>query len=148
MPPGTGDAQLPVTQPMAQAGGVNDTLPQEVSQAHARRGLEGFRQMDVPVIGVVENMSYLALPDGTRLDVFGQGGGRKLAESAGVPFIGEVPIDPQVRVGGDTGLPIVISHPESPAALSLVAVAKDIAARVSVLNLTRQDNVIPITEIG
>jgi ATP-binding protein involved in chromosome partitioning len=124
------------------------TLPQEVSQADARRGLEGFRQMEVPILGVVENMSYLALPDGTRMDVFGQGGGRKLAEQAGVPFIGEIPMDPQVRVGSDTGVPVVISHPDSPVAQALVAVAKDIAARVSVLNFMNQGNVIPITEIG
>jgi ATP-binding protein involved in chromosome partitioning len=96
---------------------------------------------------VVENMSYLALPDGTRMDVFGQGGGRRLAEQAGVPFIGEIPMDPQVRVGSDTGVPVVVSHPASPVAQALVAVAQDIAARVSVLNFMNQGNVIPITEI-
>jgi ATP-binding protein involved in chromosome partitioning len=148
MPPGTGDAQLTVSQAMAVAGVVIVTLPQEVSQADARRGLEGFRQMEVPVLGVVENMSYLPLPDGSRMDVFGQGGGRKLAEAAGVPFIGEVPIDPQVRIGGDGGVPVVISHPESAAAKALVAVAQDIAAKISVQNFMSQNNVIPITEIG
>jgi ATP-binding protein involved in chromosome partitioning len=148
MPPGTGDAQLTVSQAMLVAGAVIVTLPQEVSQADARRGLEGFRQMEVPVLGVVENMSYLALPDGSRVDVFGHGGGRKLAEAAGVPFIGEIPIDPQVRVGGDSGLPIVVSHPDSPAAQALTAVAQDIAARVSVLNFMNQSNVISIEEIG
>jgi ATP-binding protein involved in chromosome partitioning len=148
MPPGTGDAQLTVSQAFALAGGVIVTLPQAVSQADARRGLEGFRQMEVPVLGVVENMSYLALPDGTRMDVFGQGGGRHLAEAAGVPFIGEVPMDPQVRIGGDSGVPIVISHPDSPAAQALVAVAKEIAARVSVMNFMNQNNVISITEVG
>jgi ATP-binding protein involved in chromosome partitioning len=104
--------------------------------------------MEVPVLGIVENMSYLAMPDGSRLDVFGQGGGRKLAEAAGVPFIGEVPIDPQVRVGGDSGMPVVVSHPESAAAQALVAVAQDIAAKISVQNFNSQSNVIPITEIG
>jgi ATP-binding protein involved in chromosome partitioning len=133
---------------MTVAGVVIVTLPQEVSQADARRGLEGFRQMEVPVLGVVENMSYLPLPDGARLDVFGQGGGRKLAEAAGVPFIGDIPIDPQVRVGGDTGAPVVVTHPQSAAAQALVAVAQDIAAKVSVLNFQNQNNVIPITEIG
>ena len=148
MPPGTGDAQLTVSQAFALAGGVIVTLPQAVSQADARRGLEGFRQMEVPVLGVVENMSYLAMPDGTRMDIFGQGGGRQLAEDSRVPFIGEVPIDPQVRIGGDNGTPIVVSHPNSPAAQALVAVAKDIAARVSVMNFMNQNNVISIEEIG
>ncbi len=148
MPPGTGDAQLTVSQAMSLAGAVIVTLPQEVSQADARRGLEGFRQMDVPILGVVENMSYLLLPDGNRMDVFGQGGGRKLADAAGVPFIGEIPMEPQVRVGGDSGVPIVISHPEAAAAKALVAVAQDIAAKISVQNFMNQGNVIPITEIG
>jgi ATP-binding protein involved in chromosome partitioning len=148
MPPGTGDAQLTVSQAFSLAGGVIVTLPQEVSQADARRGLEGFRQMEVPILGVVENMSYLALPDGSRLDIFGHGGGQKLAEQAGVPFIGEIPMDAQVRIGSDTGVPVVVSHPNSPVALALVAVAKDIAAKVSVQNFMNQSNVIPITEIG
>jgi len=148
MPPGTGDAQLTVSQAMAVAGAVIVTLPQAVSQADARRGLEGFRQMEVPVLGVVENMSYLLMPDGSKIDVFGQGGGRALAEAAGVPFIGEIPMEPQVRVGGDTGQPIVISQPDSAAARALVAIAQDIAARVSVQNFMNQTNVIPIMEIG
>jgi ATP-binding protein involved in chromosome partitioning len=148
MPPGTGDAQLTVSQAFSLAGGLIVTLPQAVSQADARRGLEGFKLMEVPVLGVVENMSYLALPDGTRLDVFGQGGGKQLAEAAGVPFIGEIPLEPQVRIGGDSGVPIVVSHPDSPAAKALVAVAQDVAARVSVLNFLNQNNVIPITEVG
>lgn len=139
MPPGTGDAQLTVSQAFALAGGVIVTLPQEVSQADARRGLEGFRQMDVPILGVVENMSG---------DIFGRGGGRKLAELSGVPFIGEIPLEPQVRVGGDGGVPVVVSHPQSAAATALVAVAQDIAAKISVQNFMNQSNVIPITEIG
>jgi ATP-binding protein involved in chromosome partitioning len=148
MPPGTGDAQLTVSQAFSLAGGLIVTLPQAVSQADARRGLEGFKMMEVPVLGVVENMSYLAMPDGSRMDIFGQGGGRHLAEAAGVPFIGEIPIDAQVRIGGDSGVPIVVSHPQSAAALALVAVAQDVAAKVSVLNFLNQNNVIPITEIG
>ena len=148
MPPGTGDAQLTVGQAFSLAGVVIVTLPQAVSQADARRGLEGFKVMEVPVLGVVENMSYLVLPDGSHMDLFGQGGGRRLAEAAGVPFIGEIPIDAQVRIGGDAGLPIVVSHPDSEAARALVAVAQDVAARVSVLNFLNQNNVIPITEVG
>jgi ATP-binding protein involved in chromosome partitioning len=129
MPPGTGDAQLAVSQSFALTGVVIVTLPQAVSQADARRGLEGFRQMAVPILGVVENMSYLLLPDGSKLDVFGHGGGRQLADSAGADFIGEVPMDPQVRVGGDAGLPVVVSAPDSPVAAALRVIALDIAAR-------------------
>ncbi|MGH2524431.1 MAG: Mrp/NBP35 family ATP-binding protein [Anaerolineales bacterium] len=148
MPPGTGDAQLTVSQAFALAGAVIVTLPQAVSQADARRGLLGFRQMEVPILGVVENMSYLTLPNGEHMDVFGHGGGRKLADEVGVPFIGEVPMDPLVRVGGDTGSPIVVSHPDSLVAQALVAVAQDVAAKISVQNFLNQNNVVPITEIG
>lgn len=139
MPPGTGDAQLTVSQAFTLAGGVIVTLPQAVSQADARRGLEGFRQMEVPILGVVENMSG---------DVFGRGGGRALAEAAGVSFIGEIPLEPQVRLGGDGGVPVVVSHPDSAAAKALIAIAQDIAARISVQNFMNQNNVIPIMEIG
>jgi ATP-binding protein involved in chromosome partitioning len=138
MPPGTGDAQLTVCQAFTLTGVVIVTLPQEVSQADARRGLEGFRHVNVPILGVVENMSYLQLPDGSRLDVFGQGGGRKLAAAAGVPFLGEIPMDPQVRQGGDGGLPIVVSHPESAPAQALAAVARDLAAKISVQSLKHE----------
>ena len=146
LPPGTGDAQLTLTQSVPLTGGVIVTLPQEVSQADALRGLMMFRQMDVPVLGVIENMSYLPMPDGSTMDLFGRGGGRVLAEQTGVPFIGEIPIDPQVRVGGDSGIPIVISNPESAAAKALTAIANDIAAKISV-QVSRQGNLIPIQMI-
>jgi ATP-binding protein involved in chromosome partitioning len=145
MPPGTGDAQLTVSQAFALAGAVIVTLPQAVSQADARRGLEGFRQMEVPILGVVENMSYLVLPDGGKLDVFGQGGGRQFAAAAGVPFLGEIPLDPQVRVGGDGGTPIVVSHSASPVAQAFVQLAKLLAERADAA--ASQSTFIPITEI-
>ncbi len=138
MPPGTGDAQITVCQAFTLTGVVIVTLPQAVSLADARRGLEGFRQVKVPILGVVENMSYLPLPDGTRLEVFGRGGGRQLAQSAGVPLLGEIPMDPQVRQGGDEGMPIVMSQPESAPAQALVALARDLAAKISVQNLQRE----------
>jgi ATP-binding protein involved in chromosome partitioning len=138
MPPGTGDAQLTVCQAFRLTGVVIVTLPQEVSLADARRGLEGFRHVNVPVLGVVENMSYLQLPDGQRMDVFGHGGGRKLAGAAGVPFLGEIPIDPQVRQGGDGGVPVVVSHPASASAQALMAIAGDLAAKISVQNYASQ----------
>lgn len=148
LPPGTGDAQLTLTQSVPLTGGVIVTLPQEVSQADALRGLEMFRTMDVPVLGVIENMSYLITPKGERVDVFGQGGGRKLAKQAGVPFIGEIPMDPQVRIGGDAGQPIVVSHPGSAAGQAFKAISQDVAAKVSVQTLMAQQNVIPIQMIG
>ena len=91
-----------------------------------------FAKVDIPVLGIVENMSYLELPDGSRMDVFGQGGGEQLAEDTGVPFIGAIPLNPSVREGGDAGIPIVVSKPESPVARALITVAEDLAAKVSV----------------
>lgn len=138
LPPGTGDVQLSLAQSVPLAGGVIVTMPQEVSQADAIRGFKMFEQLQVPVLGVVENMSYLPMPDGTIMDLFGRGGGRKFAEQAGLPFLGEVPIDPRVRVGGDSGVPIVVSDPDSPAAQAFIAIAKDIAAKISLATLNRQ----------
>ncbi len=143
LPPGTGDAQLSLSQSLPLSGGVIVTLPQQVSLDDALRGLEMFRELNVPLLGIVENMSYLELPDGTKMDVFGSGGGEKLAQETGVPFIGAIPLDPTVREGGDSGKPVVITHPESAVAKALKAVAEDLAARVSVAAM-RQDNVIPI----
>ena len=123
LPPGTGDAQLSLAQTLPLTGGVIVTLPQQVSLEDALRGLEMFRTMDVDVLGVIENMSYLELPDGEKMDVFGEGGGKTLAEGAGVPFLGSIPIDPAVRQGGDEGVPITISKPGSTAAQALASIA-------------------------
>lgn len=147
LPPGTGDAALSLAQSLPLSGGVIVTLPQQVSLDDARRGLEMFRQLDVPIFGVVENMSYLELPDGTRMDVFGTGGGERLARESGVPFIGAIPMDPAVRAGGDAGEPVVVSHPDSPVAQALVHIAQDIAAKISVAAV-QQNNFIPINLIG
>jgi len=147
LPPGTGDAALSLAQSMPLSGGIIVTLPQQVSLDDARRGLEMFRQLSVPVFGVVENMSYLELPDGTRMDIFGSGGGERLARQAGVPFIGSIPMDPAVREGGDNGVPVVVSHPASPVARALEKIAEDIAAKISVAAMQKSD-VIPINLIG
>src|SRR5205807_9271846 len=101
LPPGTGDAQLTLTQTAPLSGAVIVTTPQEVSLIDARKGLEMFRQVRVPVLGIVENMSYFEGEDGKRVPIFGQGGGLKLAGEAGVPFLGEIPIDPRVAECGD-----------------------------------------------
>jgi ATP-binding protein involved in chromosome partitioning len=113
LPPGTGDVQLSLAQTFSITGAVIVTLPQQVSLDDARRGLEMFRTLEIPIIGVIENMSYLPLPDGQKMDVFGEGGGRQLAEAAAVDYLGGIPIDPEVRQGGDVGKPIAVTHPEA-----------------------------------
>jgi ATP-binding protein involved in chromosome partitioning len=138
MPPGTGDVQLSLAQTTPLSGGVIVTLPQKVSIDDARRGAEMFRQLRVPLMGVVENMSYLELPGGNRMEVFGKGGGEQLAAEFGVPFIGSIPMDPEVRAGGDAGNPIVVSRPDSAAAQALTAIAADLALRTSVAALATQ----------
>jgi len=127
LPPGTGDAQLTLTQKVPLTGAVIVTTPQDVALIDARKGLAMFRKVNVPVLGIVENMSYYICKHcGERTEIFGHGGGRKTAEMLGVPFLGEVPIDPKVVVGGDTGEPIVVMDPESSAAQAF----RDIAARI------------------
>jgi ATP-binding protein involved in chromosome partitioning len=147
LPPGTGDAALSLAQSLPLSGGIIVTLPQQVSLDDARRGLEMFRQLDVPIFGVVENMSFLELPDGSRMDIFGSGGGERLAHEAGVPFIGAIPIDPNVRTGGDSGEPVTAGHPESAVARALTRVAMDVAAKISVAAMT-QGNFVPINLVG
>jgi ATP-binding protein involved in chromosome partitioning len=126
LPPGTGDAQLTLTQALRLSGAVIVTTPQEVSLIDARKGLEMFRQVRVPVLGIVENMSYFIAEDGKRYEIFRHGGGRRLAEDAGVPFLGEIPIDPLVAECGDMGDPIVHKYPDSPIAKAYVALSKTI----------------------
>jgi len=147
LPPGTGDAALSLTQSLPLSGGVIVTLPQQVSQDDARRALEMFRQLDVTIFGVVENMSYLELPDGTKMDVFGSGGGERLASKAGVPFIGSIPMDPSVRKGGDAGKPVVISDRDSTVSIALREITEKLAARISVSALNKT-NLIPINLVG
>lgn len=139
LPPGTGDAALSLAQSLPLSGAIIVTLPQQVSLDDAHRGLEMFRQLDVPILGVVENMSYLELPDGTHMDIFGSGGAEKLAEQSGVPMIGVVPMDARVRAGGDAGKPVVIADPDAPVSRALRAMAVKAAARVSVAALQGSD---------
>jgi ATP-binding protein involved in chromosome partitioning len=146
LPPGTGDAALSLTQSLPLSGGVIVTLPQHVSMEDARRGMEMFRQLNVPILGVVENMSYLELPDGSRLDIFGTGGGEQLAREGNVPFFGTIPMDKLVRAGGDNGRPVIVENPKSPAAQALRNIAEQIAAKVSVAAIGK-NNVVPITII-
>ncbi|MBI1269613.1 P-loop NTPase [bacterium] len=136
MPPGTGDAQLTMIQATDVSGGVIVTTPQEVALLDGRKGLAMFKQMNVPVLGFVENMSYFQPPGSEeRFDIFGTGGGRKLAEEYDVPFLGEIPLDTKVREGGDTGKPVVASDPDSAVARAFTEVAKQVAANISIQTL-------------
>jgi ATP-binding protein involved in chromosome partitioning len=131
LPPGTGDAQLTLTQNAPLTGAVIVTTPQDVALIDARKGLEMFRQVRVPVLGIVENMSYFPSPDGQRVNIFGHGGGQKLAREAGVPFLGEIPIDPRVTECGDAGDPIVHKYPDSPVAQAYRALAATVQKELS-----------------
>jgi ATP-binding protein involved in chromosome partitioning len=131
LPPGTGDAQLTLTQAAPLSGAVIVTTPQEVSLIDARKGLEMFRQVRVPVLGIVENMSYFVGDDGKRYDIFRHGGGKKLAAEAGVPFLGEIPIDPRVVECGDSGDPIVHKLPDSPVAAAYLTLATTVAQELA-----------------
>ncbi len=132
LPPGTGDAPLSLTQTLPLSGAIIVTTPQQVSLDDARRALRMFRQLNVPVLGVVENMSYLELPDGTRMDIFGTGGGERLAQEQKVKLLGSIPMDPAVRKGGDQGKPVVVAEPDSPVARALRDLAEQVAAQLSV----------------
>jgi len=109
LPPGTGDAQLTMIQAVPISGGIIVSTPQDVALIDARRGLEMFRKLDVPILGVVENMSWMELPDGGRVHPFGEGGAQRLAEDEGVPLMAQVPLDGRIREGGDQGAPVVLA---------------------------------------
>lgn len=134
MPPGTGDAQLTMTQAVPMAGAVIVTTPQTVSLLDSRRGLKMFQQLGVKVLGIVENMSYFIPPDMPEksYDLFGSGGGEKTAAELQVPLLGCIPLEIALREGGDRGVPIVISQPESASAQAIKAIAAQIAAKVSI----------------
>ena len=134
MPPGTGDVQLSLAQLVPVQGAVLVTTPQSVSIADVRRALKMFETVAVPILGVIENMSYFVPPDmpDKRYNIFGEGGGRKLAEEYNVPFLGEVPLGMEVREAGDKGVPVVIANPDSPQSKSFRSVAEEVARQVSI----------------
>lgn len=134
MPPGTGDVQLSLAQLVPVQGAILVTTPQNVSLADVRRALAMFEQVAVPVIGLVENMSYFIPPDmpEKRYDIFGSGGGSKFADKFNIPFLGEVPLGMEVRESGDAGIPVVISQPDSPQAKAFCKVAEEVARQVSI----------------
>lgn len=137
LPPGTGDVQLSLNQTLELQGGVIVTLPQQVSLDDALRGINMFQELKIPIFGVIENMSYLETPAGEKMDIFGSGGGEKLAKMTGVPFIGSIPIDPQVRIGGDSGLPVTLSHPDSVVSQALMEITEKIAAQISMAAINK-----------
>jgi len=131
LPPGTGDVQLTLTQQVAISGGVVVTTPQEVALADVRRGIQMFRQVNAPVLGVIENMSYHLCPGcGTRAELFGHGGGAAMARELGVPFLGELPLVRAVREAGDRGVPIVAADPSHPVSRAYREIAERVLLRV------------------
>jgi len=145
LPPGTGDVQLSLIQTVSVSGAVVVTTPSAVALADVRKAVEMFRQVNVEILGVVENMSYFACPHCQgRIDVFGHGEGEKMAKTFGIPFLGEIEIDPQIRIGGDTGKPAASLGEDSPGAKSLYAMARNVAARISVVNLSAGTPVVQI----
>jgi ATP-binding protein involved in chromosome partitioning len=143
LPPGTGDVSLSMAQSVPVAGAVVVTTPQGVSVSDVRKAVAMFRQLNIPVLGVVENMSYFVCGHcSERTEIFGNGGGRRMAEELRIPFLGEVPIDTRVRSGGDEGQPIVAAVPDAPAAQALAEVAGKVAAQISIQSLRQPLRVI------
>src|SRR5436309_488004 len=131
LPPGTGDVQLTLIQTVAVTGAVVVTTPSIVALADVRKAIEMFRQVNVEVLGVVENMSTFACPHcGKPVDIFGHGEGAKTAVAYGVPLLGEVEIDPRIRIGGDTGKPVAVGGESAPGAKSIYAMTRAVAARL------------------
>jgi ATP-binding protein involved in chromosome partitioning len=136
LPPGTGDAQLSLSQLIPITGAVMVTTPQEVSIIDVEKAMAMWKRVEVPVLGVVENMSYYVCPScGHQEEIFSRGGGRTLAARENVPFLGELPLHTTVRGGGDSGKPIVLAQPDSPVAQTFRAIARDVACAVSVRNM-------------
>jgi len=145
LPPGTGDIQLTLVQTIPLTGAVIVTTPQDVALIDARKGLKMFERVNVPIMGIVENMSYFIAPDtGKKYDIFGLGGGQKLAKESNVPFLGEIPINAQIREGGDSGKPIIFNIPDSEYANKIMEIARNLAAQISITNYDKKDKKIEI----
>lgn len=146
LPPGTGDVQLTLVQTIPLTGAVIVTTPQDVSLADVRRGIRMFQKVNVPILGIIENMSYFVCSHcGQREEIFSYGGGRRTAEKFSVPFLGEIPIYTPIRVGGDTGKPIVLMEPESEQSQTIVKVAKQLAAQISITNFSQVSSKVEIS---
>jgi ATP-binding protein involved in chromosome partitioning len=146
MPPGTGDVALSLSQTVPVAGAIVVTTPQQVSLADTRRAIAMYKKLNIPPLGLIENMSYFVCPDcAHESDIFGRGGGEQLAADLHVPFLGRIPIYQPIREGGDSGVPLMISEPESPAARAFMAAAERLAAQVSIASYSRPT--IPLTVV-
>lgn len=131
LPPGTGDAQLTLVQSVALTGAVIVTTPQDVALSDAKKGINMFRKVNVPVLGIVENMSYFICPHcNQRTDIFDHGGGKKASKKFDVPFLGEIPLDVEVRMGGDEGQPIVVAQPDSPVSKAFLELANKVVQEI------------------
>jgi ATP-binding protein involved in chromosome partitioning len=138
MPPGTGDAQLSLSQVIPLSGVVMVTTPQDVALLDVRKAIAMFQRLNVPVLGVVENMSYFVAPDtGTRYTIFGEGGGQRVADEYGVPLLGQLPLDPETRRGGDEGAPITVRRPDSAQAVAFRDIAKRVVERLDAVAALR-----------
>ncbi len=145
LPPGTGDVQLTLIQSVSVSGAVVVTTPSIVALADVRKAIEMFRQVNVEILGVVENMSYFNCPHCKgRIDVFGHGEGQHMAKNFGVPFLGEIEIDPQIRIGGDTGKPVASLGEDAPGSKSIYAMARNVVARLDVVNQSAGSPVVQI----
>lgn len=145
LPPGTGDVQLSLIQTVSVTGAVIVTTPSIVALADVRRAIEMFRQVNVEILGVVENMSYFNCPHCSgRIDVFGHGEGERLSKSFSIPFLGEIEIDPQIRIGGDTGKPVAALGEDAPGGKSIYAVARNVIARLEAVNAAEGAPVVQI----
>src|SRR5271154_6405596 len=145
LPPGTGDVQLSLIQTVSLTGAVLVTTPSAVALQDVRKAVEMFRQVNVEILGVVENMSYFSCPHcNGRIDVFGHGEGERMAKAFGVPFLGEIEIDPQIRIGGDSGKPVAALGEDAPGAKSIYAMARNVAARAAAVNASAAAPVVQI----
>ena len=144
MPPGTGDVALSLGQTVPVAGAVVVTTPQKVSLADSRRAVAMYRKLNIPTLGIIENMSYFVCPGCQKeSDIFGTGGGEAMAASLGVPFLGRIPLYQPIREGGDSGVPLMIAEPDAPAARAITMAAEQLAAQISIASYTRPT--IPLT---
>jgi ATP-binding protein involved in chromosome partitioning len=147
MPPGTGDVALTLSQTVPTAGAILVTTPQQVSLADTRRAVAMYRKLNIAPLGIVENMSHFVCPGCEReYDIFGRGGGEKLASEMGVPFLGRIPIYQPIREGSDAGVPLVMSEPDAPAVRAFVSVAQQTAAQLSIASYARPT--IPLTPVS
>jgi ATP-binding protein involved in chromosome partitioning len=146
LPPGTGDVALSLSQTVPVAGAIVVTTPQQVSLADSRRAIAMYKKLNIPPLGIIENMSYFACPQcGHEADIFGHGGGERMAADLGIAFVGRIPIYQPIREGSDAGVPLMISEPDSPAARAFMTAAERTAAQVSIASYNRPT--IPLTVV-